>query len=132
MKLSAGLGIWVVGLSVLGSPSTSNAFTLGFLEDTAISLLKEADIKLQRAAALTVLESDDAHSAQEWKNSSSGNSGRVQGMGDFNSDDGLACRKLRIRTQAKGVESEFVFPFCKRADGEWLIASGKRLLKAEK
>lgn len=132
MKLSVGLGVLAMGLGVLGSPSISKAFNLGFLEDSAISFLTPADVELQRKAALSVLASNDPHSAQEWKNSSSGYSGRVQGLGAFNSDDGLMCRKLKIRTQARGVESEFVFPFCKDASGEWFIASGKRLLKAEK
>lgn len=132
MKLSVRLFVLTVGLGVLGSPSIAKAFTLDFLEDTAISFLKQADMELQRDAALSVLESDDPHSAQEWKNSSSGYSGRVQGLGAFNSADGLKCRKLRIWTQAGGVESEFVFPFCKGASGEWFIASGKRLLEAEK
>jgi hypothetical protein len=132
MKLFARLGVLVVGLGILGSPSISKALTLDFLDDTAISFLQQADIELQREAALTVLESGDPHSAQEWKNSSSGYSGRVQGLGAFSSADGLMCRKLRIWTQARGVESEFVFPFCKDASGEWFIASGKRLLKAEK
>jgi hypothetical protein len=132
MKPSAALGVLAVGLGVLGSPILSKSATLDFLEDTALSFLQQADLKLQREAALSVLESDDPHSAQEWKNSSSGYSGRVQGLGAFSSADGLMCRKLRIWTQARGVESEFVFPFCKDAGGEWLIASGKRLLKAEK
>lgn len=132
MKLSAGLGVLAVGLGVFSSPVLLRAFTLDFLEDSALSFLKQADRELQRAAALNVLESADPHSAQEWKNSASGYSGRVQGLGAFNSSDGLMCRKLRIRTRAEGVESEFVFPFCKDASGEWFIASGKSLSRAGK
>lgn len=132
MKASAGLGVLAVGLGVLGLPTLSKAATLDFLENTAISFLKQADIELQRDTALSVLESGDPRSTQEWKNAASGYSGRVQGLGAFNSDDGLVCRKLKIWTQAEGVESEFVFPFCKDASGEWFIASGKRLSRAEK
>ncbi len=132
MKPSTGLIVLAVGLGVLGSQSISMASNLNFLDDTAIAFLTEADMKLQREAAVRVLESDDPKFVQEWKNFSSGYSGRIQGLGAFHSADGLTCRKLRIWTQARGVESQFVFPFCKGASGEWFIASGKRLFKAEK
>lgn len=132
MKASAGLSVLAVSLGVMVLPTLAQAATLDFLENTALSFLKQADMELQRDAALRALENGDPRSTQEWKNAASGYSGRVQGLGAFNSDDGLACRKLKIWTQAEGVESEFVFPFCKDASGEWFIASGKRLSRAEK
>lgn len=106
------------------------AANAGFLKDTALTYLTDDDRKMQVATALAVLEGADANGAREWSNPATGASGRSQSLGNFKSSDGLHCRKLKLSTQAKGIDSEFAFPVCKGKDGEWFIASGKELKKA--
>jgi hypothetical protein len=113
--------------------SASNQALAGnetFLSDTAIAALTEADRKLQLDAVLSVLESTDAKAAKEWQNPQTGSSGRSESVGNFKSDEGLHCRKLRLFTQSRGIDSQFAFPVCKNASGEWFIASGMRLTRA--
>lgn len=108
---------------------SANAASAGFLQDTGHAFLSEEDGALQVEAAMKVLEDTDPRTSRQWRNPKSGSSGRAQGLGNLRSDDGLHCRQLRLWTQAKGVESQFAFPVCKGSDGEWFIASGKKLSK---
>lgn len=105
------------------------AGNLSFLNDTAVASLTDADRKLQLDAARAVLESPDATSSAEWSNPDSGSSGRVQSLGNLESEDGLHCREVRLYCKAKGVASQFAFPVCKDPKGDWFIASGKKLKK---
>lgn len=107
-----------------------HAAGLGFLKETPLYYFGDADRKLMNAAVLTVLNADDGHSAQEWRNPRNGYSGKVQGTGKFRSEDGLDCRKLKIWMQARGVESESLYPVCRVSGGEWRLAAGKQLSAA--
>lgn len=113
------------------SGAAAFAANSSFLDQSAMTNLTDEDRKLQLDAAMGVLEADAASSSREWKNPSSGASGQADTLGNFKSDDGLHCRKLRLRTTARGVDSRFEFPVCKQADGEWFIASGKKLTRAK-
>lgn len=108
-------------------PARSPAAGLGFLRDTALPALTDADRKLQGDAILGVLEDANPRTVKEWSNPKSRASGRVQTLGNFQSDAGLHCRKLQMSTLAKGIDSQFSFPVCKSASGEWFIASGMKL-----
>lgn len=88
--------------------------------------LTETDKKLQRDAALFVLEHAQPTASREWRNPLTGFSGRIEGQGDLISDPGLRCRKIKVVVQVKGAESVFVFPLCKDASGEWFFASGPK------
>jgi surface antigen len=126
-----------VGLSIpvacaLLTMSSLAAFgaNTGFLNDTAIAALTEDDRKIQVETAVNVLESSAEKSAKDWTNPATGSSGRVESSGNFKSEDGLHCRKMKLFTRAKGIESQFAFPVCKKPSGEWFIASGKKLTNA--
>ena len=107
----------------------AQAAGLGFLKETPLYYFGDADRKLMNTAVLAVLNDDNGEAVQEWRNPRNGYSGKVQGTGKFKSEDGLECRKLKIWMQAKGVESESLYPVC-RADGdEWRLAAGKALTK---
>jgi hypothetical protein len=109
----------------------ARAANAGFLQDTAaLAFFTDADIKIHVQTALQVLESVQAKESRTWKNSASGFSGRAESLGNFRSEDGLHCRKIRLFTQARGIESQFALPVCKNPCGEWFIASAKRLSKA--
>lgn len=108
-----------------------SASSLDFLRDTPMTYLTEADRKLQRAAALFVLEHERANVMREWSNPATGASGRIEGQGDLVADDGLHCRKIKIVAQAKGAQSVFALPVCKNRQGEWFFGSGLKLTPVE-
>jgi surface antigen len=108
----------------------THANNLGFLKNTASALLTDEDRELQRAAIMAVLEDANAKSAKDWKNPQTGHSGSIQSLGNYRSDDGLPCRKLKISNHADGLQNEATYPVCKTAEGEWIAASGKKLAKA--
>jgi len=103
---------------------------LGFLKETPLYYYGDADRKLMNAAVLAVLNDDDGEAMQEWRNPRNGYSGKVQGTGKFKSEDGLDCRKLKIWMQARGVESESLYPVCRDTGGTWRLAAGKQLKAA--
>jgi len=106
------------------------AANAGFLKDTALAYLTDEDRRMQTQTAISVLDDADATAAKDWKNPKTGSSGRSESLGNFRSNDGLHCRKLRLLTTAKGIDSQFSFPVCKNAQGDWFIASGKQLTPA--
>ena len=122
--------VWcALALATLAIPPLS-ASNLDFLQDTPMAYLTEADRRLQREAALFVLEHERPDAVREWSNPSTGASGRIEGQGDLVSNDGLPCRKIKIVAQAKGAESVFALPVCKNGKGEWFFGSGLKLTPA--
>lgn len=120
-----------VALAVPLLPAGAVAAGLGFLKNTPLSYFTQADLKLMGDAALQVLNDADPQAAREWQNPRTGYSGKIQGTGKFMSTDGLDCRRLKIWNQAKGIESESVYPVCRDPkDGEWRLASGKELTRS--
>lgn len=115
--------------ALLASPRLP-AGNLDFLHDTPMTYLTDADRKLQRQAALVVLEDERANAVREWSNPATGASGKIEGQGELISDDGLRCRKIRIAARAKGAENVFTLPVCKNAQGEWFFGSGLKLTPA--
>jgi hypothetical protein len=112
--------------------TVNDVFAAGamFLQDTAHAALTEEDKKLQHDNAISVLNGEDANGSKEWSNPKTRSSGRSQSLGNLKSEDGLHCRRLRLYTNAKGVESQLTFPVCKNVGGDWFIASGMKLTKA--
>lgn len=128
MKKSIALLVSVVVASVLSPPVV--AAGLGFLKNSPIYYFTQADLKLMNEAALAVLDAPEPDALREWRNPRTGYSGKVQSLGNFRSAEGQACRKVKVWNQAKGIESEAVYPVCKDARGEWRLASGTELTRA--
>jgi hypothetical protein len=124
MKHLANVVLGMVAAALL--PSTVAALPTDILGNSPILKMTEADKKLQYDAVLEVLESSDPRAVREWENSTSGFKGRVDAQGDMVSADGLRCRRLQLRTEVRGLQSSFAFPFCKSAEGHWFIASGMK------
>lgn len=117
----------LIALPTLLYVASLGAAGLGFLKDSALVALTDADRKLQLETALRVLDGPGMQESSEWKNPESGSSGRVEAQGKFTAEDGSYCRKLSLQTRANGVESQFSFPVCKDPHGQWFIASGKKI-----
>jgi hypothetical protein len=114
----------IVVVAVL--PGTVAALPTDILGNSPLLKMSEADKKLQYQAVIDVLESSDVRAVREWENKKTGFKGRIDAQGDMTSHDGLRCRRLQIRTEFSGTQSLFTFPFCKDAQGQWFIASGKK------
>lgn len=112
-------------------PLIGHAAGLGFLSNSPVYYFTDADRKLMNEAVAAVLGSDDGKALREWNNPRTGASGKVEGLGRFRSAEGLDCRKLRLWTQAKGIEGQATYPVCRAGDGEWRLASGKALTAAQ-
>jgi surface antigen len=97
------------------------ASNLSFLEDSPMTYFDKEDMRLQREAALKVLEDKSSRAQQTWKNPATGHSGKVHGLGAFTSQDGLACRRVRIFNRAEGVESQATYTVCKYAEQGWMF-----------
>jgi hypothetical protein len=120
--------ILLAALLVSTAPSLF-AGNLTFLSDTPLAALNDKDRELQRQAAFAVLDAENSLASKEWKNSQSGAWGEIRGLGNYRSDDGLHCRKIKIFTEAEHMKYESTFPVCKTSAGEWMFASGKKLTK---
>jgi hypothetical protein len=116
-------------LIAVAMPGFAIAAGLGFLNNTPLSYFTEQDLQLMRDAAASVLDDVNPQAVREWTNPANKYSGKIEGLGSFRSSDGFRCRKLRITTQAKGIESAATYPVCKTAKDEWQLASGKELVK---
>ncbi len=120
------LASMLVGIAIAASlPGIVVALPKDLLTGPSLKM-SEADKNLQYEAVMAVLEGSDARATREWSNPSTGFSGRVEGRGDMTSSEGLSCRRLQLRAQGQGAQSQFTFPFCKDTKGEWFIASGKK------
>lgn len=124
MKYLENIVIAVIAAVLL--PGVVAALPTDILGNSPILKMTDADKKLQYEAVLDVLESSDPRAVREWENSSTGFKGRVDAQGDMTSAEGLRCRRLQLRTQVRGLQSLFAFPFCKSAEGQWFIASGMK------
>lgn len=119
----------VIAVIVASLPVPAGAAGLGFLKNTPLYYFTQKDMQLMIDTAKAVLDDPNELAVREWANPKNKYSGKVEGLGSFKSGDGLACRKLRISTQAKGIENAAVYPVCKTVDGEWRLAAGKHLVK---
>jgi hypothetical protein len=124
MKYLENLVLGMVAAALL--PGVVAALPTDILGNSPILKMTDADKKLQYEAVLDVLESSDPRAVREWENSTTGFKGRIDAQGDMTSAEGLRCRRLQLRTQVRGLQSLFAFPFCKSAEGEWFIASGMK------
>lgn len=110
-------------------PTFAGAAGLGFLKNTPLYYFTEQDLQLMSDAANVVLNDPDSTTVREWSNPKNKYSGKVEGLGSFKSTDGLQCRKLRIWTQARGVENIATYPVCKNVQGQWQLSSGRELVQ---
>jgi hypothetical protein len=124
MKYLANIVFGIVAAVLL--PDVVVALPTDILGNSPILKMTEGDKKLQYDAVLDVLESSDPRAVREWENSSTGFKGRIDAQGDMVSAEGLRCRRLQLRTEVRGLQSLFAFPFCKSAEGQWFIASGMK------
>ena len=102
--------------AVMGGATNSS-----FLKDAPIGQFKEDDMKMMRAAAEDLLREETKGASREWHNAKTGNSGRLEILEVFTSEDGRQCKKLLVVTRARSQEHQSSYPLCAAPDGRWLI-----------
>jgi hypothetical protein len=111
----------VVLTLLLAQAAVGGATNLGFLKNAPIGQFKEEDMRMMRAAAEDLLREDAKGASREWHNDKTGNSGRLEILDVFTSEDGRHCKKLLVVTRAKSQEQHSAYPLCAAPDGRWLI-----------
>jgi hypothetical protein len=101
--------------------AVGGATNLGFLKNAPIGQFKEEDMRMMRAAVDELLREDTKGASREWHNDKTGNSGRLEILEVFTSEDGRRCKKLLVVTRAKSQEQQSAYPLCAAPDGRWLI-----------
>jgi hypothetical protein len=113
-----------IAVACLVIPPVARASNLGFLNDSPVSHFNDEDLRLQREAALKVLENKSSRTKESWKNPANGHSGKIEGLGAFTAQNSLACRRIRVFNRAEGLEGQAVYTVCKDAERGWLFNPG--------
>jgi hypothetical protein len=101
--------------------SQAFAANTSFLKNSPVSYFTERDFELMMVAADEVLADDGRGATREWKNSETGNFGRMEVLSAFNAPDGRLCKRLRVTNNAKAVESRATYSVCRDASGAWMV-----------
>jgi surface antigen len=109
----------VFTLAVLSVSSVMAQNTM-FLRKSPISHLNETDRKILRETIDELLVSPDG-TVSNWENPETGSGGRVKVL-DTEQTNGLTCRNIRARNQARGRQADGIYRLCKEADGKWRFA----------
>jgi surface antigen len=93
---------------------------LGFLKDSPIGTLTDADVSMMRGAIAATLQGTDSGTYRTWQNPETGSSGKITMMSKFNTQDGRECRKLRVETHTRrGGDGASTVSMCRTGDGDW-------------
>ena len=95
---------------------------LGFLKDAPVAYLNEEDLKLLREATAAVLNSTEDGVTRTWQNAATGNSGKIESLSRFNTEDHRECRRLRIHNHTKRAgDGTSTMNVCRASGGRWLM-----------
>ena len=95
-----------------------------FLRRSPIAHLNQEDRQLLRETIDQLLESPDG-TVVDWENPDTGSGGRVKVL-DTEVVDGMTCRNIRARNQARGRQADGVYRLCQDETGAWRFAAAGR------
>lgn len=110
-------------LAVLGVGPVLAQNTM-FLRRSPIAHLNEDDRQMLRETINQLLESPDG-TVMDWENPDTGSGGRVKVL-DTEEVDGMTCRNIRARNQARGRQADGVYRLCQDETGTWRFATADR------
>ncbi len=85
------------------------------------NIASDEDKEMMREAIFNALEQQPDNVTTGWKNPATGTSGIIRPVETFE-QNGMRCRKLRLRNSVQDTTTEWMFNFCKTPEGEWKIA----------
>lgn len=103
----------------IASYSASPQGLTGFMKNSPIAYFKEEDFKLMREAIEAALQSEEPNAARAWENAATGNSGTIQVLKSYQSDDGRDCKQVRIDNMAKKAKGSSKPNICREPGGDW-------------
>lgn len=121
MRIRASLQLSLGGL-LLASAVVAQAANLGFLNDTPMSYMKQADIDSVKKAAIETLNTKKDGETGTWTNEGLRNSVRIEAQmtPDATSKTGnRECRSLRVVLNAKGQSMNLAPRYCREGEGQW-------------
>ncbi|MBP0593188.1 hypothetical protein J8I87_26430 [Paraburkholderia sp. LEh10] len=123
MRTRAAFQLSLGGL-LLASAVGANAANLGFLNDTPIAYMKQADNDSLRAAAFDTLDKKQDGESATWNNDGLRNSTKIEAQltPDATSKTGdRTCRSLHVVLSAKGQSMNLNPQFCRQGTGNWVM-----------
>jgi len=115
--------------SSVAAPATAN---LSFMANTPIAHFNEADVRLLREAALSMLLHGEVGASSEWRNPDSTASGKIKITKAFESTEGFRCEVLRIDNSAEGWNGRASYAVCEIHPGDWKLHPGAKPKPSEK
>jgi surface antigen len=97
--------------------SWASAMNLGFLGNSVLQRLTEADVRLLSDAIDAALVAEEG-SVRSWSNPDTGATGTVT-VQRIVERAGQPCRRLRVRTSVQAISSQGVYEICRLPDGGW-------------
>ena len=84
------------------------------------NLANEADQESMRVAIVKALDSQPDNTTSTWKNEDTGTYVTTRPLSTFERD-GMTCRRMQLQTGAEGEIRDWIFNYCRKADG-WKVA----------
>jgi surface antigen len=119
VKLSRYLTAILLGLLM----QTAAAFDLRFLNYSPVRYFSKQDWELASAAVRKALNEAKDGETVGWDNPQTKCSGSITPIAT-DSEDGAACRRIKIENNAKGMSGSTTYRFCQSPDGTWAVQQG--------
>lgn len=116
--------VFSLGLVMVFAGGAAQAANLGFLSNTPISYMKQADLQALNGAAKTALDTKQDGEALNWSNEGAHNSVEIKGTitpSDTVKTGDRTCRKVSIVALAKGQTQTWAPTACKTGEGKWQL-----------
>lgn len=98
------------------------ASNLGFLNQAPVSHFNDEDMRLLKEAVGQVMDDSSSHAKTTWANADTGNSGEIEGWGAFKTAAGVACKRVRVTSHAKGgINGKGTYTVCQDAERGWVV-----------
>ncbi len=113
-----------IALAMLFTCGAAHAANLGFLNNTPITYMHQADLQVLNKAAHTALDTKQDGESVDWNNQGLKNSVAINGtitVSDTAKTGDTTCRKLTMVAQAKGQTQTWVPTVCKAGEGKWQL-----------
>lgn len=114
----------VVGgmFAVLAASAAAQVGNVGYLHDSPMYRMTEADFALFRQTVKDALDNAADNSENTWSNPSTGAHGMVKPL-TSEERDGKTCRKVEITTEAGDVGGVSRGVMCRQPDGRWKVVA---------